>query len=646
MLRILFFLAFLPAYVHGQPICTIQGSGSASPYVGQEVLTEGIVTAVFTGAGSINGYYIEQPDCDANVNTSNGIFVYAPNAGGLATGLRVAVTGTVVEFNGLTELTNATYTVLGTGSVTPTDVALPVASVQFWERLEGMLVRFPGELTVVGNEAWTQYGEVVLAPERSRIPTDHIDPNDVSATGTTSSGTGNILAVQTAQSLVDRSRILLDDARTSVWPNPVPWADAEGTLRCGSTVTDLRGVLHYSFGAYKVEPVGTVALQYDERPEVPVVGGTVRAVGFNVLNYFSTLGVWGAENTAELIRQRTKLVAALAALDADVVALCEIENADAAWQHLVSGLNAAVGSGTYAALEEDAFGQGTRTVILYKPAVLTPVTELYWLNTGIFQRPHLTQGFQVNSSGGRFLFSTMHLRSKLCDNATGADLDQGDGQGCFNALRRSQVSALVDHWEGIRAATGIEAQLIMGDHNAYTEEDPIDRLRAAGLIQRSAPNGHTYSYAAMFGALDHAFATPVMDQAVTGVGVWHINADEPGTLDYRDANLARYQPNAFRSSDHDPVLVGFDADALSVGFQASDPQRAMYVWSDGAAISWSMAQAGPASGQVDLFDARGVLVRTVAMVHGEARTDATSLASGVHLWRVAGTAIAGRIVLP
>ena len=47
---------------------------------------------------------------------------------------------------------------------------------------------------------------------------------------------------------------------------------------------------------------------------------------FNVLNYFTTLGSRGADTAEEFTRQRTKIIAALAALDADVVGLIEIEN--------------------------------------------------------------------------------------------------------------------------------------------------------------------------------------------------------------------------------------------------------------------------------------------------------------------------------
>jgi len=48
---------------------------------------------------------------------------------------------------------------------------------------------------------------------------------------------------------------------------------------------------------------------------------------------------------------------------------------------------------------------------------------------------------------------------------------------------------------------------------------------------------------------------------VTGTTIWHINADEPDILDFdtsfkKPAQQALYEPNAFRSSDHDPVIVG------------------------------------------------------------------------------------------
>ena len=65
------------------------------------------------------------------------------------------------------------------------------------------------------------------------------------------------------------------------------------------------------------------------------------------------------------------------------------------------------------------------------------------------------------------------------------------------------------------------------------------------------------------GYLDHALANDIADPQVTGVAEWHINSDEPGILDYdmtfkNPPEDALYEPNGFRSSDHDAVLVGLE----------------------------------------------------------------------------------------
>ena len=650
---VVLFLSLVGAVLAQTPICTVQGSGASSPYDGQVATIEGIVTAVYTGSGSIGGYFLEQPDCDTDANTSNGIFVYDPTPGSIAVGQRVQVAGLVEEYNGVTEITPTSATVMGSGTVIPMEITLPLISYSTWEHYEGMFLRFPTTLTVADNQSWVEYGQLTLAPERSLIPTQHIDPNDAIASGTTSTGAGNAAAVNAAFALIDRNYIVLDDGRTNSFPSPLPWTSAEGTLRTGSTITDLRGVLHYSFGDYRLQPIGTVPIVHQQRPSVPTVGGTVRAASLNLLNYWTTLGGWGAQNSGELTRQRTKLLEALQALDADVFALHEVENNDLAWTDLLAALNAAVGEGTYAGMEENAFGSGgTKSVIFYRTDVLTPLAALDALNGSPFQRPHLTQSFVVNATGGRFLFSTAHMRSKLCDNATGNNLDQGDGQGCFNGNRREQATALVLHWAALRNSTGIDAQLIMGDLNSYGEEDPLDLLRASGLQQLNAPDEHTYAYRGMFGALDHAWGTAELSGSVTGAAVWNINSDEPEALDYADDNLSRYQPNAYRCSDHDPILVGIDATELATSIEDQRTIAEVRFALINGQAQWTLPSA--AAAQVELFDALGNLVWRAMDQRGIIAHDITGRASGLYLWRVdvrdaiVGSALAstGRFVVP
>lgn len=620
------------------PICTIQGSGTFSALDGEVHTTTGIITAIHVGSGTIQGYFIEDPTCDASATTSNGLFIYQPNATGLSVGQRVQVTGTVDEFQGLTELRSITNVqVVGTGTVAPTAITLPIATLNNWERYEGMLLRFPQQLVVTDTRNWIQYGEVVLATERLPFPTEVVDPNDAVADNTTSTGTANATAVQARFALNDRSRILLDDGRTISYPEPPPLLGPQGTLRTGSTVTGLTAVLSYAFDAFRLHPAGTVPLVHAPRPTVPEVDGDITLASLNVLNYFTTLDVWGAVTSAELQRQRTKLVAALQALDADALVLCELENNDVAWADLLAALNTAVGAGTYAAREADASGSGgTKTVLFYKPAVLTPQGSLQALNTAIFQRPHLTQAFTVNGTDARFLLSSVHLRSKLCDNATGLNLDQGDGQGCFNALRRDQAMALLEHWSEVRTSTGVPVQVVLGDFNAYAQEDPIDRLRAGGLQDLLPAEAYSYRYEGTFGRLDHGFGTAPALAAMAGAAMWNLNGDEPSELDYREENLALYQPGPYRSADHDAVVVGLHSDLIGVGIApktASDLHVHVQRLPDG--IRWTSSANGPF--HVEAYDVQGRLLFTTSP-HVEVVTHSLrDVASQVLLWRAVRT---------
>jgi hypothetical protein len=112
--------------------------------------------------------------------------------------------------------------------------------------------------------------------------------------------------------------------------------------------------------------------------------------------------------------------------------------------------------------------------------------------------------------------------------------------------------------------------LIIGDLNAYAKEDPIDALKAGGyddMVSDYVVGEDAYSYVfdGQLGYLDHALAMTNSEMAgeVSGVTIWHINADEPNLIDYdtsykEPAQDAIYAPDAFRSSDHDPVLIGLD----------------------------------------------------------------------------------------
>ena len=155
-----------------------------------------------------------------------------------------------------------------------------------------------------------------------------------------------------------------------------------------------------------------------------------------------------------------------------------------------------------------------------------------------------------------------HFKSKGCTGATGLDEDQGDGQGCYNYTRILQAQQLLVFIENLKLVSGDDDVLVIGDLNSYGLEDPISELTTSGLINQIAAyvpleERYSYVYFGEAGYLDHALSTPSMDSLITGVDIWHINADEPVILDYNmEYNPSElYNEDPYRSSDHDPVVV-------------------------------------------------------------------------------------------
>ncbi len=604
-----------PSAGEAERISRIQGSGTTAARLNATVTVSAIVTGFVTGAsGRRDGFFLqeEDTDVDGDPSTSEGLFVYTGSTPALtavvealAMGDEVRVVGKVIEYSGLTELTAegvATAEVVRLGSARPLPTAailtFPATTATAWERFEGMRVSIPETLTVSGSDDLGRYGELQLSSGgRVQTPTNTLDPNDAPATGTRSTG-GTEVAAITAQLAADaRRRIVLDDGSSRAYPDPLPHLSGAdpvtATRRVGDTVTDFVGILSEGFGSYRLQPVGPVNLvATNPRPlSPPPVGGTLRVASFNVLNYFVTFGGAndrGADNAAELARQRTKIVAALRGLDADIVGLIELQNrADlsgfdpgAALADLLAALNAGAAAGAqYAALEDAPQGRGTdyiRTAFIYRPARVTPVGRAVADPDPIFQRPPLAQLFARVADGSRVIVCVNHFKSK--GSGSGVDADQKDGQGASNASRRLQAQRLVVFLEAQKTALGESDVLVIGDLNANAEEDPIDVLRAAGyvdLLERFAPAPRvSYVFDAASGHLDHALASPGLAAQVAGAGIWAINAEEPAAIDYNlelnpfvssagqksAGRLALAADTPYRSSDHDPILVGLRLD--------------------------------------------------------------------------------------
>ena len=595
------------------PIYSIQGSGNTSPLVGRSVITQGVVTRV-----NRNGFFLQDPTGDGDPTTSDGIFAFTTTTPSVAIGNLVRVSGMVSEFNAggasnadttahtVTELTSVgSISLIGDGySIAPVTIQFPMQSRDLLEAYEGMLVTLNGPFTVVENAYQAQYGEITVAAlGRTETPTNRYRPG---------------ASAQALQVDNQNRSIVLQDGSSGTNASVTPFLGADNTLREGDTFTGVTGVLTYGLAETSsdpgswivvpiVDPVPTRANVRTTQPDE--VGGSVRIGSANIDNYFTTFtngqtadgrtgqgcslgssvsagNCRGADNLAEYTRQVTKIVEELAGINADAVALMEVQNnGSTAIQTLVDTLNARVGAGTYAAVPDPAQGTGTdaiKVAMIYKPAKLTLVGSSASDPNPVHNRPPMAQTFLV-PGGQTFTLVANHLKAKGCSaSASGLDADQGDLQSCFNATRVAQAAATRTFVSSLFPSGPLPNVILVGDFNSYAMEDPIYAMTSNGYVDELArfnTFGYSYGFGGSSGRLDQALTSPAMSAKVQRAIEWHVNADEPVFIDYNlefkqpaCATCAPdyYTPTPYRASDHDPIVIGV---SLGAAAPVTPPKR-------------------------------------------------------------------------
>lgn len=582
------------------PVHALQGNSFSTPLAGYTgIIIEGIVIGDYQGTTGLSGFYVQEEDADVDglAATSEGVFVYDNTFGvPVVAGDLVRVQGNPNEAFGQTELNGLTnLTVCSSGNSLPAaaTVVMPVASLNEFEQVEGMRVVIPQALTAIEVFNLGRFGEVRLAANGRVYQYTHLNAPNIA---------GNA-AYQTA--VISRT-IILDDGSNVQNPDPVIYPDPglspANPLRDGDSITGLIGVMGYGFGNYRIQPTGSISFTTSNpRAAAPInLGGTVTVASFNVLNYFNGNGLGGgfptprgAHSLAEFTRQRNKTIAAIAAMDADVVGLIEIENdatPNSAIEDLVSGLNAATSPGMYAFIDTGVIGTDEiRVAIIYQPGRVTPVGSFATDITGAFaarNRPPLAQTFSVNATSEIFTVVVNHLKSKGsdCDSGTANDPDNVfpddpdtfDGQGNCNLTRVIAVNQLTSWLATDPTGSGDPDFLVLGDLNAYRLEDPIAAFLGANytnlLESFIGVNAYSYVFQGQSGYLDHALSSVSLTGQVANAVEWHINSDEAPDFDYNDnicdsgescpAALNQpslYSADAYRSADHDPVMVSLYA---------------------------------------------------------------------------------------
>ncbi|PSV45767.1 ExeM/NucH family extracellular endonuclease [Photobacterium indicum] len=525
------------------PIYSVQGDGSSSPlipdgeYISPDAyFVKGVVTKSMSSL--YKGFFIQDAAGDDNEETSDGIFVYtgsAPSAD-IQPGMEVCVEAKVKEHYGMTQLVAQKDKVEVGHEVSPiiaTNITVRDGEtlVEAMERYEGMLVRLaPDSNLQITRNFGFDYGSY-----RNNMLLSHeaplIKPTQLYVAG---SEDATALAKQNAE-----NKLYIDtDEKT---PNGVipyfPGLDAEqGYIRVGDQLVNLEGIIGFSYGQYRLIPTNNIEpadfIHQNDRTAAPVeyIGGNIKVASFNVLNLFTSASEVGgdlnatcsdqadadaakgcnrgAKTLSEFSLQRTKIVNALKAMDADILGIMEMENngfgANSAIANLVTELNLQFNDSAdhyaYIEIADEDKNQGKylgsdaiMVALIYRPAKVTPADDAQVIRmpeqhiTGNnpdgeakqldkYQRDSLMQTFKiVGTKKKKETLSVVvnHLKSKGSGcyedwiNGEYED-DPADLQGHCNAFRVSGAMTLSQELKKVKGDL-----LVMGDMNAYGMEDPV-----------------------------------------------------------------------------------------------------------------------------------------------------------------------------
>nr|WP_240778512.1 extracellular exonuclease ExeM [Shewanella polaris] len=513
-------------------IYDVQGAGESSPLIADgsfasvnEVTVKGIVTA--RSDSLYKGFFIQDVEGDNSPYTSDGIFVYlnqaAPDT--IQPGTEVCVQGKVNEYYGSTQIdlkADQKFEVGALGDV-PAGVEFYVADgetlAQALERVEGMKVKLDAgsemKVTRTFSFDYDSYRNNMVLSHKTPLmkPTQVFEPNSAEAITLGEANAVNHLLVE--------SDYKANNGEVPYFPD----FNAEtGYIRVGDQLTNLEGVIGYSYNAYRLLATNTITagdfIRENDRTDAPTVAdmGDIRVASFNVLNFFNdvvggdanpTDSNRGATTEDEMVLQRTKIVTALVAMNADVVGLMEIANNGfgelSAIQNLVDALNAELtDEQAYRFVEvEDAdkyegkyIGSDAITVgMLYRPDRITLEGAAKVIATpeqhaaegaetreqdGVveqspsydkYQRHSLLQTFTINDE--KLTVVVNHLKSKGSGCIEewadfNEDSEPADMQGKCNAFRVSAAKVLGDSLKDVDGDL-----LVIGDLNAYGKEDPV-----------------------------------------------------------------------------------------------------------------------------------------------------------------------------
>ena len=582
----------------------IQGAGHTSPFIGNEVTTTGIVTAVAS-----NGFYMQDADGDGDSATSDGIFVFTGSTPGVVAGDGLSVTGTVGEFQPggdpanltITQLFNADITVESTGNAVPeaivigpdgitpptevveddnfTDFDPANDGIDFWESLEGQLVTIQNPVAV---DSTNRFGELWTAASdgAGNLVGTNISDEGLLVIKGGEGGLGEFDAG--AGSDFNPERIQIDSAgdlngQTNDIPDVTP----------GTVLSDVTGVVDYAFQNYEVRPTDAVTVARESMnisEQTELVGGVAQlsVATYNVLN----LDINDADGDDDVASGRFDAVAFDIGVNLaapDIVSLQEIQDdsgsiddgtvsaqltLEALAQSIFdqTGIQYSVFDNPFV-LDGETGGQpggNIRVAFLYREdrvdldeaSVFTITDPENGALDAAFTNSRAPLGADFTFNGEKVTVIGNHFTSKIGSNSTFSAVQPPANA---NALARAAQAAAVNEFVDGLLETDADAKIaVVGDFNEFQFEEPLEVLEgvldfAGGAVTEGgeqvlnnltdnldADDRFSVLFQGNAQALDHIFAT---DSLAVGAQIDAVHTNTPL------GNPA---------SDHDPMLALFN----------------------------------------------------------------------------------------
>jgi len=418
-----------------------------------------------------------------------------------------------------------------------------------WQKYQGQRIQITTPLIVCA----TMYDSLILAPERLFVPEE-------------------------------RALGLADGDSTRYWQlieyNRLNHLKLECkypfNLNLGATITGLEAQVQAP--RHLVTGAQPNFRNYMPKQQVPQPGkGELLVCAANIQNYFVHVGGYATKRNTpgQHALQSYKVASALVKINADLYAICELEQGRTAPQELVEEMNRLSHSHRYAFVVTDTIDRDTISVgYIYNKEKIQPDGPLLFAYDqndsvwAIYAHRFMLQGWQEVATGKQFVISLNHPRSRRGDPAEANRKRLHNTQAILHLLDSAQRNGLYTDPD----------ILLLGDYNGYAQEQPLQALVRAGykdMVMALDGRNYSYSYRGECGYLDRCYASPTMAAQITSLHPLHWNTDYYysaayySKYNYKNRLIPKEAPKdirlvmssaakknlLFRYSDHDPLLI-------------------------------------------------------------------------------------------